>query len=182
MKYLVVVFILTMPAVFSCNPAKQVSKQQKQYNAIIGEYLKDHPVRIDTTTKYIKGEDSSSFYKHIADSLDSVKQIVITTIATQYKDTCTSANDIFFAGYDAGTRLGKAKAKQLPGRVDTVKTHYLPVDLINTLQQSVATLTNEKNTIELKAANNKKWFWLFIISCILNLLLLTALLIKIFKK
>ena len=179
MKLLIAVFFLTSLA--CCNPAKRFAKQQKQYEQIMDEQIKNHPVRIDTATKFKPGADSSIFYKRIADSLRVVKQVTVTSIQIKYRDTCTTAANTFNQGYTLGYLIGLKDVNAQPVH-DTLVQTILQTDLINSLQKQNTVLVSEKHQAELQAEKNKKYLWWFIIAIITNILTLTALLIKIFRK
>lgn len=179
MKFLAAVFFLT--SIACCNPAKKLARQQKQYEQVVDEYIKNHPVRIDTATRFYPGMDSSAFYKYTADSLKQVNIKSTDSIKIKYRDTCTSASLVYNHGYTLGYLTGIKDAGVTTVHDTLVKT-ISQTDLISILQKENATMVNEKSQALLQAQKNKKYLWWFIIACISNVLTITALLNKKFKQ
>lgn len=182
MKYLVtILFSLTL---FACNPAKRVGQQQKQFQQMVDEYNKDHPVRIDTVTKYITGFDSSLFFKKYLDSLSSLETTNINTVLIKYKDTCTTAIDTYNDGFNFGYNVGFYNGKlNSPVRVDTVLSSYYPTGQIDLLKKSADSW--EKKYLELatkwqeEKSKKQNFKWLFFAACAVIILFTT---LTIYKK
>lgn len=156
MKNLVVVFILM--SIASCNPAKKLAKQQKQYQQVVDEYNKNHPVRIDTTTKYLQGETITE----VVERTD--------TIVQYHTDTVTGAATMEYF-FEKGRDIYHT-------RVDTITKIIVPTDQIELLKKLNETLTTDLHTATLKTEREKKWFWLFIIACIVAVAFITTTLKK----
>ena len=176
-KFIVAVLI-AVTTIFSCNPAKQVAKQLKNNQALIDAYNKEHPQRIDTATIFLKGADSSAFYKVIIDSLGLVKKQIDTLIENRYNDTCTSASITYKQGYSLGFLVGINTCMAQLKPTDTIVKTITPTALITTLQNE-----NNANTVAVEkqkvlAAKKEKWLYFFIISCIFNILFVVLLIKK----
>lgn len=145
-----IVTILTLVLLSACNPSKQFKKLQAQQD----EYNKNHPPRVDTVTIMKYGADSSGYFKAIADSMRAVKALTKTNVLLQYRDTCTSAAELFEVGYQMGFAVGQGAAIV---RVDTFTRDLYPYDLINAYERKAGeqlaknkeqsqTITQQKNT------------------------------------
>ena len=159
-----------------CNPAKQLARHQKQYQQMMDEYIKDHPQRIDTATKFFPAADSSNFYKAKADSLKAIKQLTIVQVQTKYKDTCTSAADTYNEGFNLGYQVGLSDCKKSVLH-DTLQTIITPTDEINNLNRIINNLHQDLDAAQLHDAQEFNWLWPFIIACIV-ITILTALILK----
>lgn len=179
----IVVTISAILLIIGCNPAKRLQKQQRAYQQLVDAYIKEHPPRIDTVTTFIKGADSSAYFKQMADSLATLKPAATSAVAIKYRDTCKSAVYRWDEGYEYGYKIGFVDGKaNAPGRVDTVKDSFYPTDLINALEKENHTLqlllqAEKTKTVTIRS-QKKDWFWFFVVSAIINMLLIFAL----FKK
>lgn len=175
LKYLTAVIALTL--IGSCSPAKRVARQQKEIDRLMNEYIKNHPIRIDTAVKYKAGKDSTAFFKKQADSLRAVKSKVKDSIIRQVVDTCRQVvEDNFESGFNSGYAVGLAECSQKI-RVDTFTNNVFPVDEINAYKKSIIEL-NQQLTAE---RDKKNYFWHFIISLSAAIVFLVLLAIKILK-
>ena len=129
---------------------------------MVDAYNKKHPVRVDTATKYLQGKDIATTVWR-TDTLLHYRTDTVTGL--------TITDTVFTKGKDI---------RYL--RVDTAVITITQSERITKLENENVQLVQEKDHALLKAAQNKTWLWAFIIACISAALLLTALLIKIFKK
>ena len=179
MKYLAAIFFILLQV--GCNPAKQLTRKNAQYQQIVDEYNKNHPQRIDTAAKFSSPPDSSKFYQAIADSIKQVKQKTSITYADRYHDTCTSAKLLYEEGFHLGYSLGFSSG--MIGRIhDTVTNTIWPTGLINDIKRQNTQLLADKNAITLTSVKKDSWKYRFIISVILGSIILLLLLIKLFYK
>ena len=179
--YKIIVAVLIAVTILSCNPAKQVAKQLKNNQALIDAYNKEHPQRIDTATIFLMGTDSSFFYNAIIDSIRQVKNEVEIQIQNVYKDTCTSASITYNRGYTLGFLAGVNTCLAQVKPTQTIVRTITPAQLITNLQNDNNAKTVAVEKEKLIAAKKDKWLYFFIISSILNVLLATLLIRKIFK-
>jgi hypothetical protein len=156
MKNLVVVFILI--SIASCNPAKKLARQQKQYMQVVDGYNKDHPVRIDTTTKYLPGQI-------ITNTVSRIDTVV------KYKTDTLTGEMLTEIVYEKGNDIYHT-------RIDTLLKTIVPTDQIELLKKLNNQLTTEKNEAVLKASKKEKWFWLFIIASMTTVIFLITTLKK----
>lgn len=142
MKYFIA--ISTLLCLLACSAEKRVQRHQQQYDAIVNEYIKNHPLQVDTAILLLQG--------------DTVK-------------TTTEHTDTFYIKHTDTTSVDKIIYKttvQYNTIHDTLKITKVDNTTINILRKESVDL-NQKLT----AANDKsdKWFWYFIISLFVNALL-----------
>jgi hypothetical protein len=174
MKYIVAISIILLQ--FGCSPAKRMARQQAQYQKLVDEYIKNHPPRIDTATIYLKGFDSSTYFKHLADSVAATKMQTTIEVQMKYKDTCTTAIDTYNEGFNLGYEIGKADGKATAStRVDTLLQTVVPTEQISLLNkdnhQLQLDIAAEKNNTLKAKAKSSTWLIFLIISVCANGLL-----------
>lgn len=182
MKYLVTILFLLTALLTACNPAKRAAKQQKQFQQMVDEYIKNHPPRIDTVTKYIPGKDSSKFFKQLADSIAAIKFDKKVEVSVRYKDTCTSAIQIFNEAYETGYQHGLAEGKATaPVRVDTIDRTQVFAEQVSLLKKDVETWKEKFYQQSISLEKNKRqkntYLWLLIAAGI-SIALFTTLTLK----
>lgn len=187
MKYLVTISAILLTFLqTACDPAKRAAKQQKHYQQLVDEYIKNHPPRIDTVAKYLPGKDSTEFFKRIADSIAATKIEKVVDVRIKYKDTCTTAidtyNEGFELGYKVGFHEGKAKA---PVRVDTFVKNIVPVDQIEFWKRQADQWKEKYYQVSVIVEQQKKktntWFWWFIAASLSTVGLTILTLKKLFR-
>lgn len=167
MKYLVVV-TLFLTSLTSCNPVKKIQRNEQQYQQLVDAYNKEHPLRIDTTTKFLHGKDSVAYYKHISDSLKASQANQALTYRVKYKDTCTSANDTYKEGFDLGYQVGKAACQAIPVHDTVVQT----VEQTGMTDRLMIENTALVERIQATKDSRKYWAIAFFCSLLLNILLI----------
>ena len=150
MKNLILFVSTLCVLVASCNPAKKLAKQQKQFVAVVDEYNKNYPARVDTNTIYVQGDNVVT----IELRTDTLIEYLFDTIAGK---TITVQKYI----------LGK---NYYYTRVDTIIKTVENTTQINLLKKLNTILEHEKSAAITNATNNLKWLQYFIISALVNLL------------
>lgn len=163
-----------------------MEKQQKQFNNIMSEYIKNHPLRIDTATRIFKGPDSIAFYKQLSDSLQKKVPVKNNELKIIYKDTCTSAPMQYEQGFEFGYQVGQAEGKAMANiRVDTVVKTIVETGRIDILKKENEDLklTNFNSSLQKQKIKTRaeRFFWLLIISAVLNLFFIVLLTKKYLK-
>ena len=152
MKNLILFVSILSVLVASCNPAKKLARQQKQFVAVVDEYNKNYPARIDTNTIYVQGEPVLT----VEQRTDTLIEYLFDTVA---------GKSITVPTYILGKNFYYT-------RVDTVIKTIENTTQINLLNKLNTILDHEKSAAITKATNNLKWLQFFIISALVNLLFL----------
>jgi hypothetical protein len=161
----------------SCNPAKQVLRNQSQFETVGQKWLEKNPCVNDSVAIYIPGKRDSKYIEipsgisgdeHISvvDLLDSVRQ------AADYIDrTCQPRiAEAYRKGYQ--TAIGRVKTIKIAVPVhDTVRVVVRDRQFAAILEQNLKVAResiNEQEKTALKARNQRNlWFFLFLIAILL---------------
>lgn len=174
LSFVTVIFILVC---LSCNPAKRVLDRNNDFNKVMGEYIKNHPFRVDTVTKFLPGLDSSIFFKKEADSLRQIASRTLYSIETIYKDTCKSASSRYIEGFNIGYQIGSTGSIHYIH--DTLRISFLETEKMEELKRELQVAKDEVNKNHLGWIKEKRWFW---ISISMGLLLLIFIILFVAKK
>lgn len=105
--------------VVSCNPYKHLGNRPPLTAADSAAILAlcTRLVPIDTAGFKIPEiktvqEDSTAYFKAIIDSLASIANNDLAIIDIQYRDTCTTAKDLYKQGFNTGYQAGEYYARQ----------------------------------------------------------------------
>lgn len=177
MKNLNFVTVISILVFLSCNPAKRVLDRNNDFNKVMGEYIKNHPFRMDTVTKFLPGLDSSTFFKKKADSLRLINSQRFDSIKTIYQDTCKSASSRYVEGFNIGYKIGGTGSIHYIH--DTVRISFLETEKMEALKRELQVAKDEVNKNHLGWIREKRWFW---ISISLGLLLLMFIILFVAKK
>lgn len=168
----IIVLILVLFAV-SCNPYKRIAKTEPRTTKdTVNLAKRAHQTFPPQKPIYIPGkiiylQDSSDYYKSIADSLrkrspkDSIIRQVIDTCK---KDAIDSYNEGYKFGYKVGRYDGKSECEKSTKQVDTVKVpdttgNYLQAQKLRETEANNITLTAQ---VKIYKQERTSYFWLFV--------------------
>lgn len=172
--------ILLSLLLFSCNPYKKIMKNPpdnvRDSARLATRCSLTFPCtenKIIDTVEVIKGSDSIVYFKDQFDSLQQVKNRIITEVELKYKDTCTSAvnsaKDVCDACYKAGFAEGKSKPTIIE-RTIRIRSTTLDKAALYAEQYKLKVIQNKRD-------RNKTWKNIFLATT----LLLSAVVIILFK-
>lgn len=177
MKNLSFVTVISILVCLSCNPAKRVLDRNNDFNKVMGEYIKNHPFRVDTVTKFLPGLDSSIFFKKEADSLRQIASRTLYSIETIYQDTCKSASSRYIEGFNIGYQIGSTSSIRFIH--DTLRISFLETEKMEALKRELQVARDEVYKNHLGWIKEKRWFW---ISISMGLLILIFIILFVAKK
>ena len=150
MKNLILFVSILSVLVASCNPAKKLARQQKQFVAVVDEYNKNYPARIDTNTIYVQGEPVLT----VEQRTDTLIEYLFDTVA---------GKSITVPTYILGKNFYYTRVDTVIKTIENT-TQINLLNKLNTIQEQ-----NIKAALQ-KAKDNLKWLQYFIISAFVNLL------------
>lgn len=148
--------LLITVVIFSCNPYKRLATHPplSAHDSLNLSRRCSSVFPIDTVTKtktiIIRGKDSSRYYKHLADSILKIKQVVLEKVHNLYKDTCTTAVNQYQDGYNLGYEVGLYDGK-IGNTSDTILITKTITQIDNTK------LVAANITVELKSKEAEKY-------------------------
>lgn len=186
-KLFIVMAILC--AIFSCNPEKQILKNNEKFNRVGRKWLETHPCTNDSTIVYLPGKIDSIPYEipiiikdteAINKYIDSIKK----TISSD-KDCGSEILSSYNEGYDASSKMWRKQLSKMKTitRVDTIKISVKDKQEFKLLNQDIKERDRQIGDLKLNVEHIKrlrdKWFFLFILICTILGLRLSY---KLFKK
>ena len=150
-KYKTLALLLfSLIVVLSCNPARRLERQQANYQKIVDDYNRTHPVKIDTTTHFLPGEN---IY---------IETEKTDTVIKKGKTDTVIINNNF---YHNDTRR------------DTLIKIITNSDQERLLQNKIVDQGQQIAALQAIQTNNKKYWW-WIIGEAIAIIILTSILLK----
>jgi len=169
-------FCLLMTAIYllSCNLEKRIEKDQNKLNRIGKLWLKSHPCVNDSFYVYIPGK-ADSFYFPITELVpDTIQTKLLIDSLIKLNNNCDKEiKSAYTSGYARSTMEWKAKLSQtkVSVRVDTIRISVKDNQKEKILVADALQKDKEINEINLMYEKSKresdKWFFWFIISCLI---------------
>ena len=179
MKLLTTIILLLIIA--SCNPAKQVLKNQQAFEQIGNEWARQHPCANDSVTVFLPGRIDSIFQTvpvKDAAALQHLSDSVSKALAEKYhqdiNDCNRQVNEALNTGYDKAL-YDLSKKKVADKKPDTIKVLVADTRAINALKATNAQLVKQVEDAEDRIDHFKEQRNIAYIITALELLLLLAL-------
>jgi len=177
--FIVIIFFL------SCNLEKRITKDQRKLDRIGKLWLKTHPCANDSSFVYVPGRADSFYFPIVELVSDTIQTKILIDSLLKLNNNCDKEiKSAYATGYAKSTKDWRAKLSQtkIVSRVDTIKISVKDNQIEKILQQDCTSKDQQINELKLKDEQLKrksdKWFFLFLISCLLFIVSHTFKLIK----